>query len=251
MTAPEQLPLLEHEDVARRGYDRQADVYDAERYLSSNGRFHFNLFREELLRAVDPAAGGRILDLATGTGVGAACFFGSPASVFGADLSNKMMAVARARAAKAGQNFPLAQSSARTLPFRSGSFRALLSLRFFHHVPHAHRRPIVEEISRVLVPGGIAVLDFKNPFYGIVINKIRDLMGDRQGHYLHPWRVRALFEGLEIVALHGVYMPFAVRLASLSSRLAAAYLRLGARWPFKYLCMNLFVVVRKPAHARP
>jgi ubiquinone/menaquinone biosynthesis C-methylase UbiE len=245
MTAPRPLAPLAHEDVARRGYDRQAHVYDEERYVSANGRFHFNLFREELLRALDPAGGGRILDLATGTGVGAACFFGSPATVYGADLSDRMMAVARARAASAEAHLFLAQSSARALPFRSGSFRGLLSFRFFHHVPHAHRRPIVEEISRVLAPGGIAVLDFKNPFYGIAINKIRDLLGDGQGHYLYPWQAGKLFAGLEIVALRGVYMPFAVRLARLSRRLAASYLRLGARWPFKYLCMNLFVVVRK------
>ncbi len=172
--------------------------------------------------------------------------FGGTAGVFGVDLSAKMMLVAKSRAQSANTEFPLTQANARLLPFASGSFRGVLSFRLFHHVPHDYRRPIIDEIERVLAPGGIAVLDFKNPFYGLIINHIYDhILRDNQGHYLFPWQVKMLFRELEVVATRGIYMPFAQRLAKISQRWSGRYLFLGRLWPFKYLCSNLFVIVRK------
>lgn len=245
------MPLLEHERVAQSGYDRQATVYDENRYVSFQGKYHLGLFRNQLLRAIGAAEPGRILDVAIGTGVGAASYFGGPATIFGADLSREMMGVARARAAAAHHELHLAQCNGRALPFASDSFRGLFSLRFFHHVPHGHRKPILAEMRRVLGNGAVAVLDFKNPFYGLVLNQIRDhILRDRQGHYLYPWQVRDLFEGFEIVDLCGVYMPFGQYVARISPRLAAAYQRLARLWPCKFFCMNLFVVVRKSPAGR-
>lgn len=239
------MGLLEHEQIAKRGYDRQALVYDDNRYVSFQGQYFFGLFRKELLRWLDGSQPGRLLDVATGTGVGASCFFGGAVQIFGADLSINMMDVARQRAKAAGADLHLVQCNARLLPFATGSFRGLFSFRFFHHVPHAHRKPIVEELGRVLQPGGIAVLDFKNPFYGLVLNLIRDhILQDRQGHYLYPWQVSKLFGSFDIVRVCGIYMPFGQYLARISGRLADAYQRLGRLWPFKYVCMNLFIVVR-------
>lgn len=239
------MPLLEHEKVAQRGYDRQAGAYDDNRYISFPGRYLLGLFRDELLARIDPALPGRILDVATGTGVGAACFFGGAAKLFGADLSRNMMDVAKRRADAAGVDLHLTQCNARLLPFANGTFRGLVSFRLFHHVPHLHRRPIVEEMLRVLEPCGTAVLDFKNPFYGLAINQFRDhVLRRKQGYYLYPRQIRELFDGFELVAAVGVYMPFGQYLARISPSLAGAYMRLGRLWPFKYLCMNLFVVVR-------
>lgn len=241
------MPLLEHERVAKTGFDRQAPNYDENRYVSPAGRYGLAQFREALLEHIDPAPPGRLLDVAVGTGMGAATYFGGGAKLFGADLSREMMDLAQARAEAAGSRIEMAQCNARLLPYASDSFRGLFSFRFFHHVPHAHRGPIVEEMKRVLAPGAVAVLDFKNPFYGLVLNQIRDhILRDRQGHYLHPWQVRKLFSGFDLVAARGVSMPFGRHVARLSPRLGTWYQRLGHRRPFNFLCMNLFVVARKP-----
>lgn len=244
------MPLLNHETVARTGYDRQAHEYDARRYTSFSGQLNLALFRAELRRHLPPDGTGRTLDLATGTGIGAATYFGEVRPVFGADLSARMLRIARDRAVAAGARYPLTQANARSLPFTDGAFEGAFSLRFFHHVPHAHRRPIIEDLLRVLAAGGSAVLEFKNPFYGLLIHQVYDhVLRDRQGHYLYPWQVEALFEGFEIVATRGVYMPFAQVLARVGHRLGRLYTDLGRLWPLKFLCMHLFVTVRKPGAA--
>jgi len=246
------MPLLSHESIARTGYDRQAHEYDARRYTSFSGQFNLALFRAELRLHLPPDDDGRTLDLATGTGIGAATYFGERRPVFGADLSAKMLRIARGRADEARARYPLTQANARSLPFATGAFAGAFSLRFFHHVPHAHRRPIIEDLMRVLSAGGTAVLEFKNPFYGLLIHQAYDhVLRDRQGHYLYPWQVDELFEGFEVVATRGVYMPFAQVLARLSRRLGLRYTNLGRLWPLKFFCMHLFVTLRKPVRVGP
>lgn len=139
-------------DILRASYDRSAPAYDAEFAALQRPKFEALLGpRGEALRAA-LGAEGRALDLGCGTGllaawlaeVGAGALAGRLAGV---DLSRGMAARARARGVAA------AQGDVDRIPFRDGSFRAVLAFTSLKIVPGPAARAL-EEAARVLVPGG-------------------------------------------------------------------------------------------------
>ena len=105
----------------------------------------------------------RVLDLCTGTGDLAFSLMGdSGTRVVGADFSAGMLAVAKQKARKRGQPFPLVQADAMALPFSDGSFDGLMvafGVRNFENLDAGLR-----EMARVLRTGGrLAILEFSSP----------------------------------------------------------------------------------------
>ncbi|HWE11059.1 MAG TPA: class I SAM-dependent methyltransferase, partial [Solirubrobacteraceae bacterium] len=86
-------------------------------------------WREALVRAVDPQAGQRVLDVATGTGmVAAALVRRAGCDVVGIDQSEAMLSGARARAAHSPElaaHLSFIQGEAERLPFGDAEFDAL------------------------------------------------------------------------------------------------------------------------------
>jgi demethylmenaquinone methyltransferase/2-methoxy-6-polyprenyl-1,4-benzoquinol methylase len=125
-------------------------------------------WRRALVSALEPAAGERILDVATGTGMVAAELLArADCSVVGVDQSPQMLAAARARfaaAERAGGRPPveLLEGEAEALPFADASFDALTFTYLLRYVddPAATMR----ELARVVRPGGrVASLEFGVP----------------------------------------------------------------------------------------
>jgi len=136
-------------------------------------------WRRALVSALAPAAGERVLDVATGTGMVAAELLARGCSVVGIDQSAEMLAVARTRFAgvaggggsDAGGGGSRAGGAARVrwiegqaeaLPFPDASFDALSFTYLLRYVddPAATMR----ELARVIRPGGrIASLEFGVP----------------------------------------------------------------------------------------
>jgi len=109
----------------------------------------------ELIRFARVPRGGRVLDLACGTGLVArevSATEGIRSGIFGVDFSPEMLSVARKVAAEAsGIRFTLADAA--SLPFPDGTFDAVLcqqGLQFF-----ADRPLVLREIGRVLRSGGV------------------------------------------------------------------------------------------------
>ncbi len=125
-------------------------------------------WRRALVSAVAPAAGERVLDVATGTGMVAAELRSrADCTVVGVDQSAEMLAAARARFALAdatapGSRVELIEAEAESLPFADGSFDALTFTYLLRYVddPAATMR----ELARVVRAGGrVASLEFGVP----------------------------------------------------------------------------------------
>jgi len=103
---------------------------------------------EPLLDRAGVAAGTRVLDVGTGTGVAASVAMERRASVVGIDFSEYM--VAQARRILPQLEFKVA--SAESLPFDDGSFDAVVANGVLHHLGEPNRA--LEEAHRVLDSDG-------------------------------------------------------------------------------------------------
>ncbi|HEY5996377.1 MAG TPA: bifunctional demethylmenaquinone methyltransferase/2-methoxy-6-polyprenyl-1,4-benzoquinol methylase UbiE [Candidatus Deferrimicrobiaceae bacterium] len=134
-------------------------------------------WRRLAVRALTPAAGGRFLDVATGTADIALEIFrqkGSGARVTGADLSAGMMRFGQRKASKAGlaSRMSFVQAPCESLPFRDAAFDSAAISFGIRNVVDRERG--LSEMCRVVRPGGrVVVLEFslpENRFFAMLYN---------------------------------------------------------------------------------
>jgi ubiquinone/menaquinone biosynthesis C-methylase UbiE len=124
-----------------------AEGFDALRFGGPIGQLLLDSQRRLLLDELRPVVNRRILDVGTGTGRAAILLSEAGATVVGADASNEMLDVARARAAAAGVAPTFVPGDAHELPFPDQSFDAAVCLRVIMHTPDWARA--VSELCRV------------------------------------------------------------------------------------------------------
>jgi ubiquinone/menaquinone biosynthesis C-methylase UbiE len=134
-------------------------------------------FKARLLDQLDPRRGRRILDLACGTGTLAAAIADRGASAVGVDGDPEMLARARAKAP--GVQFD--EALAEQLPYEDGSFDAVVTSLFLHHLARGAKLAALREAVRVLKPGGeLHVADWgppQDPLMAVAFTGIRLLDG--------------------------------------------------------------------------
>jgi ubiquinone/menaquinone biosynthesis C-methylase UbiE len=111
--------------------------------------------------------GDRVLEVGCGTGdvaIAACAPAGSRGSVSGIDASPEMIAVARAKAARAGLTIDFRLEPIEALTYPDATFDVVLSSLMMHHLPDDLKRQGLAEIARVLKPGGrLLIVDVKRP----------------------------------------------------------------------------------------
>jgi demethylmenaquinone methyltransferase/2-methoxy-6-polyprenyl-1,4-benzoquinol methylase len=117
----------------------------------------------EALRLANIQEGQRVLDVACGTGRGTAGLaqaVGSTGKVDALDLSEAMLGQARAKLANMGlkERVHFKQGDARALPYPDESFDLVYNGYMFDLIPLDGFLPILQEMKRVLKPGGKLVL---------------------------------------------------------------------------------------------
>lgn len=129
-------------DESAAGYDRKIQI--PERLLFADGR-----------RWAAQLARGRTLEVAAGTGRNFP-FYDRDVVLSAVDLSERMLELARQRAAELGRDVELAVADAQALPFADGEFDSVVATLALCSIPDD--RAGVAEMARVLRPGGRLVL---------------------------------------------------------------------------------------------
>jgi demethylmenaquinone methyltransferase/2-methoxy-6-polyprenyl-1,4-benzoquinol methylase len=122
-------------------------------------------WRRALVRALDPRPGGRVLDVATGTGMVAFALARHGCEVVGLDQSEEMLAQAQAKLAGhpgLSDRVSFVRGEAERLPFPDRHFDALSFTYLLRYVDD--REATLAELARVVKPGGrIGMLEFGVP----------------------------------------------------------------------------------------
>ena len=120
--------------------------------------------RERTLDVASLRPGERVLDVCCGTGslaIVAKRRVGASGSVHGIDASEEMIARARAKAAERGREMAFAIAPAQSLPFPEATFDVVFCSLALHHLPDDARGKAVEEMRRVVKPGGrVLIVEF-------------------------------------------------------------------------------------------
>mgnify|MGYP001563781784 FL=1 len=154
-------------------FTRVAPRYDFLNRLMSAGLDR--VWRQETARELDLPRGGRVLDLATGTGALALAVDARGdglAFIAGVDLNRRMLGIARRRVRTARHRTPvhLLQASGENLPFADGAFDGV-TIGFAIDDMEGRER-CAAEVLRVLAPGRrVALLELAMPSHPL-LNRI-------------------------------------------------------------------------------
>ena len=142
----------------RRMFDTVARRYDLTNDILSFGQDR--RWRRDVLAAVDPSYGDKVLDLAAGTGTSSQPFEDAGASVVPCDFSIGMLQVGK----KQFPHLPFAAGDATKLPFRDDTFDAVTISFGLRNVVNPGAG--LAEMRRVTRPGGrLVVCEFSHPTF--------------------------------------------------------------------------------------
>lgn len=169
------LQELEYYSVTRKIFSMLAPFYDILTAPVAG-------IRETVVRFALAKPKSRVLDIATGTGAQAFAFAKHAHKVTGVDISESMLAVARAKNSLKAPHFEVADAVA--LPFPNDSFDVSSISFALHDMPPAIRERVLDEMVRVTMPGGtIIIADYALPGNSIIRSLICALIRAYEGPY--------------------------------------------------------------------
>lgn len=136
-----------------------ARYYDLAVGIISMGRER--KFRAAALDLVDFKPGMKVLDVGCGTGsltIAASQKLGGEGQVVGIDPSSNMVALAREKAEKENVEASFQVGVIEKLDFPDGQFDLVLSSLMMHHLPVELKEAGLQEVQRVLKPGGMVLI---------------------------------------------------------------------------------------------
>ena len=122
--------------------------------------------KQHLLTSADILPGTTVLDIGCGTGTMTVWLKQRYPSVnvIGLDADPAILAIAKAKAQRAGVDIRFLEANATTIPLPDNAVQSAVSSLFFHHLNTEQKRAVLAEILRVLVPGGeLHISDWGRP----------------------------------------------------------------------------------------
>lgn len=172
--------LMAMKEDARRNWNRSAWIYDLLTFMEVWGRSAEA--RAEVLRE----ARGRTLEVGVGTGHNIR-FYPEGSNIVAIDISEKMLARARAKAKVQKKKPAFMNMDIETMAFKDHSFDTVVSTCVFCSVPD----PVAGflEIKRVLKPGGRLIMYehmlSRNPFLAFMLNAMNPFTIRLKGPYIN------------------------------------------------------------------
>ena len=193
-------------DTVTRFWSVAAPVYD----LQVLQRWVYRPAQDEVLFQLQTCGARRIADIACGTGILADRIQRElhPDEVYGVDMSEGMLAQARARSSKV----QWLRGPAEQLPFDDGALDAVVTTSAFHFFDQP---AALREFHRVLASGGVAAVATISPSQTLPLHR---LSGGRMNpaHNPSPSEMQTLFKdaGFTLRDQHRVRRPVWTKLVS-------------------------------------
>jgi ubiquinone/menaquinone biosynthesis C-methylase UbiE len=199
-------------EVRRRGFNEAitrfwsvaAPAYDAQ-FLQ---RWVYRPAQDEVVAQLKSAGSRRVADIACGTGILADRIAREldAAEVYGVDMSDGMLAQAKARSSQV----QWLKGPAEQLPFDDGALDAVVTTSAFHFFDQP---AALAEFNRVLAPGGLAAVATISPAAPLPLQWLSENRFN-PSHNPSPAQMRELFEGagFTILEQHRVHRPLWTKL---------------------------------------
>ena len=193
-------------EAVTRFWSMAAPLYD----LPFLQQWVYRPAHDEVIAALHDRASRKVADIACGTGILAARIASElhPDEIYGVDMSDGMLAQARARSSEVQWR----KGPAEHLPFEDGTLDAVVTTSAFHFFDQP---AALREFHRVLAPGGLAAVATLSPRQRLPLHR---LSANRlnPAHNPSPGEMRSLFEGagFHVTDQHRVRRPAWTRLLS-------------------------------------
>ncbi|WP_158553271.1 MULTISPECIES: class I SAM-dependent methyltransferase [Mesorhizobium] len=179
-------------------FDRVADDYEKQinSAIAFGGRehqFYIDVKRDRILELTQHTLGDLarldVLDIGCGLGAYHPGLKGVFRELHGVDVSSRSINLAR-------QRHPFVQYKSfdgGALPYANARFDMAFAVCVMHHVPPAGWVQFVQEMGRVLKPGGLALIFEHNPYNPATQYIVRSCEIDKDAVLLRPGQIRKLF----------------------------------------------------------
>ena len=195
---------------------------------------HWSIFRTELETLADRWQTGRLLNLGCAHGPDFLPFINN-FELYGIDFSREMLGLARKYAQKFAFSVNLSLADVTHLPYQEETFDRVISVATYHHLKSEQQPAALNELKRVLKPGGEAFIT--------VWNRWQPRFWFRGREVTVPWRT-----GDKI--LHRYYFLFSYpELKNLVKKSGFAVIKSfpesSHRFSLKFFSRNICLLVRK------
>lgn len=145
----------------KKFYKKESVNYDQTRYGYWYGNLFALLHENAMMEMLNNIEEKRIiLDVASGTGHNLKALSNCGSLVIALDMTHEMLLESRKKHWKTSVGYMI--GDAFYLPFADNSFNVVSSSRFIHLFPLKQQQLLVDEMIRVLKPGGYLIVDFYN-----------------------------------------------------------------------------------------
>jgi SAM-dependent methyltransferase len=136
---------------------------------------------------------GRVLDFGSGIGASVAPFRQHlpDARLTCADVSSQSLALLSEQHAGAGVEVALIEGV--RLPFDDSQFDAAFACCVFHHIPHDDHPAILQDLRRVVRPGGLVMVYEHNPYNPLTVRAVRTCPLDENAVLIHAAEMKRRF----------------------------------------------------------
>jgi ubiquinone/menaquinone biosynthesis C-methylase UbiE len=142
--------------VPALSFDFLTPIYDPIAALTTREK----TFKREMVKQIAVQPAQRVLDLGCGTATLTVALKEScpAAEVFGLDGDAKILEIARRKTDKTGVEIKFKTGLSYKMPYEDAYFDSVVSSLFFHHLTPADKRKTLDEVFRVLKPGGVLLV---------------------------------------------------------------------------------------------